>query len=225
MATKNAVNNLSESLTLDPGASGDSFVQFSIGGTGEFRIGVDDNDSDAFVIAQGSALGTNNCLRMSTGGERTLPLQCMFLNSIAAEANASGDGTTHSVGSITATTSIIDRNNDMTEGNGAGTGAIFTAPVAGLYQFNFILQIDIDATGGDFIAIQVATTSRTFYVTLYPTENTVMNLFGLDGDLGFSGTFFEDMSASDTASFQFISSGGAKADDIVDGYISGALMG
>jgi len=227
VAKINNTNNASGSLTIDPGASGDSFLQFNLASTtNEFIIGVDDTDSDAFVIAQGGALGTTNTFRMSAAGERTLPLQCFFLNSINAEANASGDGTTHNVGSITATTSIIDRNGDMTEGDGAGTGATFTAPVDGFYQFNFILQIDIDATGGDYIAIQVATTSRTFYVTLYPTENVIASLKGLSNYLGFSGTFFEDMSASDTAVFQFISGpSGSKTDDIIDGYISGGLMG
>lgn len=227
MATKNSINNKSPHLTIDPGASGDSYIQFNLNTTNEFRIGVDDNDSDAFVISQGGALGTNNTFRMSTSGERTLPLQCIFLNSINAEANVSGDNTTHSVGSVTATTSIIDRNGDMTEGDGAGTGAVFTAPVAGMYQLNFILQVDTSSgSGGDSMAIQVATSSRTFYVTLYPTTNLISSLVGINGDLGFCGTFFEDMAASDTASFQFISGpSGSKVDDIVDGYISGSLMG
>lgn len=226
MATNNSVNNASDPLTIDPGASGDSFVQFSITGTGEFRVGVDDTDSDAFVIAQGSALGTNNAFRLSTAGERTLPLQCMFLNSINAEANASGDGTVHDVGEIAATTSIIDRNGDMTEGDGAGTGATFTAPVDGMYQLNFILQFDIDGSGGDYSSVEIVTTSRTFTVSLFPTINVNAKFVGTGGDLCFSGTFFEDMSAADTAVFQFTSGpSGSQVDDIVDGYISGALMG
>ncbi len=40
MAQNNALNKKSQELTVDPGASGDSFVQFDINATGEFRIGV-----------------------------------------------------------------------------------------------------------------------------------------------------------------------------------------
>ena len=47
MATKNSLNNKSQELTIDPGASGDSFLQFNINTTGEFRIGVDDTDEKA----------------------------------------------------------------------------------------------------------------------------------------------------------------------------------
>lgn len=47
MATKNSIGNKSQDLTLDPGASGDSFVQFDINGTGKFRVGVDDNAADS----------------------------------------------------------------------------------------------------------------------------------------------------------------------------------
>ena len=42
MAKINAINNQSAELTIDPGASGDSFIQFDINTTGEFRVGVDD---------------------------------------------------------------------------------------------------------------------------------------------------------------------------------------
>ena len=79
MATKNSIDNAVQDLTIDPGATGDSFIQFDINATGEFRIGVDDASGDAFVIAQGSALGTNDTFVMTAAGERTMPLQSAFL--------------------------------------------------------------------------------------------------------------------------------------------------
>jgi len=78
MAKVNSIDNQSESLTIDPGASGDSFVQFDINATGEFRIGVDDTD-DSFRVSQGSALGTNDTFIMTDAGEKTTPLQPAFL--------------------------------------------------------------------------------------------------------------------------------------------------
>ena len=93
MAKINAINNKSGELTIDPGASGDSFVQFDINGTSEFRIGVDDTD-DSFRISQGSALGTNDTFVMTAAGEITMPLQSAFsaYNS-SDDLNATGDGT------------------------------------------------------------------------------------------------------------------------------------
>jgi len=223
MAKENAINNISGSLTIDSGASGDSFVQFDINGTGEFRVGCDDTD-DSYRISQGSALGTNDTFVVTDAGIITKPLQPSFLNIINAESNVSGDATAHDVGSVTATTSIADRGSDMTEGDGAGTGATFTAPVAGIYQFCFGLQIDIDATGGDTLTVQIVTSNRTFPVTVYPTENLVSGLFGVGGDLMWEGTVIEELAASDTVVFRFTCTGGSKVDDIVDGYISGVLL-
>ena len=118
MATNNAINNTSNPLassavTIDPGASGDSYVQFNINTTGEFRIGVDDNDGDAFVVSQGSALGTNNTYRIDAStGIVTLPLQPAFVAKLNTENNVTGDGTVHTFGTTTATTEVLDTGSD-----------------------------------------------------------------------------------------------------------------
>ena len=57
MAKNNAINNRLTDFTIDPGATGDSYVQFAINGTDEWRLGVDDDADDAYKLAQGSALG------------------------------------------------------------------------------------------------------------------------------------------------------------------------
>ena len=62
MAKINSINNKSSELTIDPGSSGDSFIQLDINSTSKFIIGVDDDDSDKFKISAGGALGTGDSL-------------------------------------------------------------------------------------------------------------------------------------------------------------------
>jgi hypothetical protein len=229
MATINNINNTSNPLastevTVDPGASGDSYVQFDINGTGEWRIGVDDNDSDKFKISQGSALGTNDTFVMTADGERTLPLQPSFLASINAEDNVTGNATVHYVGSTTAMTEIIDRGSDFDPGDGAGTNATFTAPITGLYFLTYTIGIDIDPTGGEEYLNFIITSNRNYSTASYPTENRLSGFSGLNGDLKCTSSSIADMDEGDTAKYYFFCQFGAKTDDVVDGYVSGGLV-
>ena len=132
MAKINSINNASSQLTIDPGASGDSFVQFDINAIGEFRIGVDDNASDAFKISQGSALGTNDTFVMTAAGERTMPLQPAFLVRIDGDvSNVTGDGTIYTL--------VYDAET-FDVGSNFSTST-FTAPIAGKYFFNFSINL------------------------------------------------------------------------------------
>lgn len=54
-------------------AAGDAFINLIVNGAQNWAIGVDNSDSDAFVIAASLALGTNNALRISTTGQLTVP--------------------------------------------------------------------------------------------------------------------------------------------------------
>jgi len=224
MAKINAINNESQELTIDPGASGDSFIQFSINGTGEFRIGVDDTD-DSFRISQGSALGTSDTFIMTAAGERTMSLQPAFSSQINAEANVSGDDTDHAIGSVTSDTQIFDQGGDFVVGNGSGTGATFTAPITAIYLFTYTLRYNIDSgSGGQETEMSIITSNRTYSTNRIPTRIRVTNFYGASGYLGFSMSAIADMDASDTTTFVFDSRSGSKVDDIVDGFIGGALL-
>jgi len=50
-------------------SAGDAYDQYTVTGTTDWTLGLDNSDSDAFVVAQGTALGTNNCIRIATTGE------------------------------------------------------------------------------------------------------------------------------------------------------------
>lgn len=55
------------------GSGGDAFTRYAITGVTEWSTGIDNSDSDAYVIAASSALGTSNALRITTAGAVTIP--------------------------------------------------------------------------------------------------------------------------------------------------------
>lgn len=190
MATQNAINNQNETttdLTIDPGASGDSYVQYSINSVGEFRVGVDDTD-DSFRISQGSSLGTTDTFVMTAAGERTMPLQPAFLayNS-AIDSNVTGDGT---IFTIIFDTEVFDQNSDF---DGTST---FTAPVTGRYLLGFNVALeDIGAAHTNGL-VQTITSNRT-----YQTDNFSPTILDVSGDLTMGQVVLADMDAADTATF------------------------
>lgn len=126
MATNNSINRRSGNLTVDPGASGDSWIQFDVNGANKFRMGVDDTDSDKFKISYGSALGTNDYLVMTSNGEMTLPKQSSCLAYLSSPVlNVTGDNTAYW---IVCDTEVWDLNSDYDH-----TTGIFTAPLKGGY--------------------------------------------------------------------------------------------
>jgi len=207
MATINAVNRKMTDLTIDPG-SGDATLQFSINGTAEFTIGVDDDVSDTFKISQGSALGSNDTFVMTSAGERTLPLTSSFeARTTSDDLNVSGDNT---VAYITFDTEDFDQNADYDNSTG-----IFTAPVTGRYLFCWSYTMFIDATGGDVERCDLATSNRTHFGLWRPTKNKVTNLDGENGYMGYSHSAIADMDAADTARVYFLSGNNSKTDDVI----------
>lgn len=201
MARQNSINNSLESLTIDPGASGDSFVQFDINATGEFRIGIDDDTSDAFKISQGSALGTNDTFVMTAAGENTKPLQPAFLAVIATQIdNVTGDGTSYTV---VWDTEVFDQNSDF-------SSTAFTAPIVGRYRLEANLEIGALTTSFTTAIFNIVTSNRSYLFRSNPgsmmdatTNQTQLITFAL-----------ADMDASDTASVTVAISGSTKTLDL-----------
>lgn len=206
MAKVNALNNVAEELTIDPGASGDSFVQFDINATGEFRIGVDDDASDAFKISQGSALGTNDTFVMTAAGERTMPLQPAFMARLLSdESNVTGDGTVATVGVATAWTEIYDQGADF------NTNGTFTAPVTARYSFEATALID-DTISSHTAGLGILNASNR------DVKFEFNNPFAVGWETGafytYAGSCSIDMDAADTMIFQVQVSNGTKVIDV-----------
>lgn len=223
MATKNAISNKTGSLTVDPGASGDSFLQFDINTTGEFRIGVDDTDSDAFVISQGSALGTTNTFRMSAAGERTMPLQPVFSAYTSTLLNVTGDGTVYT---ILWSNEIFDIGSDYNTGTGT-----FTASTSGRYRFILNVWIsDCDNAAFTSIYTQIVTSNRT-YTGCKEDPYIRCTQYGSYGQASFVLSALVDMDAADTCSSKVMVSGHTKTIHVssvssaaLRGYFMGALI-
>lgn len=203
MAKQNPTNRASQDLTIDPGASGDSFVQFDINTTGEFRIGVDDDAADAFKISNGSALGTTDTFIVTAAGEITKPLTPAFLAVLASTiSNVTGDGTLYTV---VWDTEVFDQNSDF---DGTST---FTAPVTGRYRFDFGLMFSDLAAGhtGGYTAL--VTSNRTYYVS----ELNFGAMRDVNDDYSASYSFLVDMDATDTAVVQVSITGATKVVDLL----------
>jgi len=205
MAKINAINNESAELTIDPGASGDSFIQFDINTTGEFRIGVDDTD-DSFRISQGSALGTNDTFIMTDAGECTLPLQPAVLVTLdGTDSNKTGDGTTWT---CQLDSEIYDQNNDFDTGT-----YTFTAPVTGRYMVIGSMQPQDQNSNHNNAVLEIVTSNRTYL--LNQVDSYVIARNTASEPLCIKGNCFADMDASDTLTFELTISGGTKVIDIV----------
>jgi len=191
MAKINAINNKSEELTIDPGASGDSFVQFDINTTGEWRIGCDDDASDAFKISQGSALGSNDTFIMTANGERTMPLQPAFLAYLGTgDSNVTGDGTYFTIGSGNAMTEIFDQNSDF------NTNGTFTAPITGQYLFCAQVELD-DITSSHTLGLGVFDSSN----GKWRVDRSDFGNIGVTNGMQCGGSVLIDMDAADTCTW------------------------
>ena len=64
-------------ILIEDGNTGDASMQFKIS-TQQYTMGIDNSDSDKFVLAASSALGTTNALEISTTGTTTLKSTAYF---------------------------------------------------------------------------------------------------------------------------------------------------
>ena len=215
MARQNSINKKSDSLTLDPGASGDSFLQFDINTTGEFRVGVDDTD-DSFRISQGSALGTNDTFVMTDAGERTMPLQPAFFAKVSGSdlSDVTGDNTAYS---IIFDSERFDQGSDYATGTG-----IFTAPITGRYLFVSLVSMASITGSHTKGSVTMATSNGGYYLI----NGSPANMADYLGTLRISGATFSDMDAADTAFVSVRIFNGTKVVDISknDTIFSGCLI-
>jgi hypothetical protein len=200
MATQNSINKYTEKLTIDPGSSGDSFVQFAYNAV-EFRMGVDDSDFDSFKISQGSALGTNDTFVVSSTGEVNKPLTPCFL-AIASSTidNVTGDGTDY----------VIAWGQEPFDQGGDFSSTTFTAPVTGKY----FLQYQVTYTGLTSAHVAGLTRLKTSNAEYRPSYLNYYVMSDGNTRAGVNGCVIADMDASDTAYIECTVTSGTKVVDI-----------
>jgi len=95
-------------LELRTGGSsaGDPRVHFDINTAEEWTLGLDNSDSDAFVIAKSSALGTNNRFRISTAGEVSITTGSLAFGTSGAGVVGTTTNDSASAGNVGEFTSV-----------------------------------------------------------------------------------------------------------------------
>ena len=178
------------------GSAGDAYNLYSIPAVQNWSAGLDNSDSDAYVLASTASLGTGNVMRAQTTGEINYPLQTAFLAYLATTAtNKTGTGTNYTIGTD-ALTEVFDQNNDF------NTNGTFTAPVTGRYTLFGGVRVTGTTVATQAIW-QIVTSNRTFLIL----NNRTGSIF--DFDLIISSLC--DMDSADTATLT-ISVAGEAAD-------------
>lgn len=213
MATQNSINNTSNPLassavTVDPGASGDSYIQFDINTTGEFRMGVDDDASDAFKISQGSALGTNDTFAMSAAGERTLPLQPAFSADVGTTiTNVTGNDVLYT---CIYNTEAADQGSDYSTSTG-----LFTAPIAAKYKFVTTLSLGGITTSQNNCPVWFGVNGTAF--TYVFSQESFANVYDVSGAFAITGEVVVELAAADTIGVIIQFFGGTQVVDLLAG--------
>jgi len=212
MATINSINKLTQNLTVDPGVAGDAYIQHRRVSTPVFSMGVDDDAGDSFKISHSAALGTSDVFIMTQNGERTLPLQSLFLAYLSTTVNSvTGDGTGYVV---IYDTVIKDYGSDYNNATG-----VFTAPTTGRYYFNNNAYYLSGVTGGTHVLDRMATSNGVYYGSAFPTNEILPGFYGYQNAVVINGGIFCDMDAGDTAYMTIVGggTGTSKVDDIYGG--------
>lgn len=154
----------------------------------------------------------------------------------APVANVTGDGTVYSLGASQALTTIFDINGDISDGDGLGTPATFTAPFTAKYYLEISVQLTNLQTGefNDSIGTySIVTPARTFTFEFSP-----LGLFNANAMVSSTGSVsqgaFVNLSAGDICTFNCMSNlngaggvadiGVGGASDPAQTYISGFIV-
>lgn len=142
-------------IVVGGSSAGDPFLTYNVPLVQSWSHGIDNSNSDAFVISASAALGTTDVIVATTAGEVTLPLQPAFsATATSGAADVTGDGTGYT---IVYNNELYDRGTDW-------DGTTFTAPVTGVYHFDLcVLLAQIGAGHTYGYCTLTHTAVRTYY--------------------------------------------------------------
>lgn len=182
----------------------DAYYQADISGGQNWVWGLDNSDSDAWVLSASGTPGTTNVMRVSTAGEINYPLQPAFLAYLGSNVNnVTGNGASFTMGTTTALTEVFDQNSDF------NTNGTFTAPVTGLYILSCTWRVGgyTVSTNG---SISIVTSNRSYSAMAQNPTNTGSSGSGWKP----ANIVLADMDAADTATFTINITG--EASDVCD---------
>lgn len=195
-------------LQTNSASAGDPYVRFDISGGQDYSLGVDNSSTDALLITDDTNPSTGNTLwKITSAGERTIPLQPAFLAYLASDdLNVTGNGTEYTIGTNTALTEVFDQNGDF------NTNGTFTAPVSGRYFFVGVARLYNLTAAATYGIIKIVTSNRTYNNV---GECNIGGVRSSNNATSLLVTAFADMDAADTATLRVIVSGeGADSTDL-----------
>ena len=139
----------------------------------------------------------NTYIVPTTANEVTMPAQPAFYSYLGTnDGNATGDGTSYTLGSGNALTEVFDQNNDIT------TVGVFTAPVTGRYALFSGIKLYTVGAATDEICKFI--TSNRNYVFIQWNPSAVPNSSDYSSN---HGEVIADMDAADTCTINVVVSG------------------
>ncbi len=192
----NTASNAKSQLTVGGSAGGDPATTYTVTGGSSWSHGIDNTDSDKFILAASTDLGTTNVMEVFVTGEMNFPLQPAFLSFAPVNIpNQTGTGT---IATVAFATEVFDVNGDFATN-------VFTAPVTGVYSLG--TQVILNNVGtSDVGSCRIVTSNRTY------NGGSTQNL-GVTKDSNTDLSLFlaalTDMDAADTARVHGIAGGQA----------------
>lgn len=186
----------------------DAYYQADISGGQNWTWGLDNSDSDAWVLSASGTPGTTNVMRVATTGEITYPLQPAFLAYVNTTiTNVTGNGTEYT---IIFDTEVYDQGADFNLGT-----STFTAPVTGKYLINFSCLVT-GTTTCNAANMRIVTSNRTYNQSQHLSPGSTTATAGTISVLA-------DMDAADICTFTVTTSGAGSDVGDVSGTTSGNL--
>ena len=151
--------------------------------------------------------------RMTADGYMTKPLQPAFIASVSSTQSNLSNSDTITMPEITSPIAT-DRNSDF-------ASSTFTAPVTGLYQFNFSVSVTQKDETATYDRVTLVTSNRVYKFGITPAQ-----MFDSAPSYHvYAGSTLADMDAGDTAKLRWDQSGGSAQADVFDSsYFSGFLV-
>ncbi len=183
--------------------SSDSLLTLTLG-AGTLDIVAQDAVSAAIALTDnlvtrgdGGVTGVQtSTMSITDAGEMTNASQPAFLAFLGTQdANVTGDGTTYFLGDTdigNTLTEIYDQNADFDPG--ASGGAVFTAPVTGVYTFSFYFAAAGITSAENLVVSDFTTSNDTFRIV---EENAFA--MAINATLALGGTTNTEMDAADVA--------------------------
>jgi len=203
-------------VTVGGTSAGDAFQTFTVAGTTNWSQGVDNSDSDAYVVSASTALGTTNVIRAQTTGEINYPLQPAILVQLAANAN-NVIGNVANAYKILFDTEVFDQNNDYASSD-------FTAPVTGLYLMSSGVSVQQITSLMVNASLRIVTSNRTI-INQDINPGAARTVAGTADLVTFVAGYLQDLDAGDTSHPSIKMDGGAAATADIIGGTSGSYFG